>query len=51
MERNPDITTTKLSKELNVSRMTISRDIEILKKSGKIKRHGPAKGGHWEIIK
>jgi len=51
IERNPEITTTKLSKELNVSRMTISRAIEILKQSGEIKRSGSAKGGHWEIIK
>ena len=30
---------------------TIIRDLEKMKNSGQIKRIGPAKGGHWEIIK
>ena len=33
--------------QCNKSRITISR---IIKKSNKIKRVGPDKGGHWEII-
>jgi predicted HTH transcriptional regulator len=31
--------------------MTISREIEKLKELGYIRRVGPDKGGHWEIIK
>ena len=39
-----------LSKVLNVNHKTIKRDIGKLKASGKLKRIGPAKGGHWEIV-
>jgi predicted HTH transcriptional regulator len=31
--------------------MTLHRDIEKLKSEGLIQRIGPAKGGHWQIIK
>jgi hypothetical protein len=27
------------------------RDIEILKREGKLKYSGPAKGGYWQILK
>ena len=45
----PFTTTTLMAQTLNVSLMTIRRDIE---KMAHIIRHvGPDKGGHWEIIK
>ncbi|MDZ7742726.1 MAG: ATP-binding protein [Bacteroidota bacterium] len=50
MKLNPKISYNQLSKILNVARMTVFRDIERLKEDGRIKRIGPAKGGHWEII-
>ena len=38
-----------MAQKLNVSLMTIRRDIE---KMAHVVRHvGPDKGGHWEIIK
>jgi hypothetical protein len=30
--------------------MTLHRDLDKLKDSGKIKRIGPAKGGYWEVL-
>jgi predicted HTH transcriptional regulator len=39
----------QLAEKLNVTRRTIIRDIEKLKKAGVIKRVGPDKGGYWEI--
>ncbi|MBI4648474.1 MAG: helix-turn-helix domain-containing protein [Bacteroidia bacterium] len=39
-----------LAKRLNVTRRTIICDFEELKERGIIKRIGPAKGGHWEVI-
>lgn len=50
IERNPKISYDQLCEILGVTRMTVYRDIENLKKEGKIKRIGPAKGGHWEVI-
>ena len=45
----PFTTTTLMAQKLNVSLMTIRRDIE---KMAHVVRHvGPDKGGHWEIIK
>ena len=48
---NPKITTTELSEKLNVTRMTIHRDLDDLKAIERIKRIGPDKGGYWEIKK
>jgi ATP-dependent DNA helicase RecG len=50
IQQQPDITTSELSKKLNISRMTLHRDLEKLKAGGKIKRMGPAKGGYWEVV-
>jgi ATP-dependent DNA helicase RecG len=47
---NPNISYNQLSKILDVTRMTVYRDIEKLKEGGRIKRIGSAKGGHWEVI-
>jgi ATP-dependent DNA helicase RecG len=47
---NPKVSYDQLCKILGVARMTVYRDIEILKEEGKLKRIGPAKGGYWEII-
>ena len=47
---NPKISYDQLGEKLGVTRMTIYRDIEILKQADKIKRIGPAKGGRWEVI-
>ena len=40
----------QLSEILKVSKRTIIRDIEKLKKQNIIARVGPVKGGHWEIL-
>ncbi|NCO56105.1 MAG: HTH domain-containing protein, partial [Bacteroidetes bacterium] len=48
---NPKITTTELSEKLNVTRMTIHRDLDDLKAIERIKRIGPDKGGYWEVKK
>ena len=48
---NNTITTNKISNKLNVSKRTILRDIEKLKKQNKLTRVGNEKNGHWEIIK
>ena len=38
-----------LSNQLNITRMTLHRELEKLKEKGILKRIGPDKGGHWEI--
>jgi predicted HTH transcriptional regulator len=36
---------------LKLTDRAIKKQIEKLKASGRIKRVGPDKGGHWEVIK
>ena len=49
IKNNPFITTSELAEKLNITRMTVHRDLGKLKKSGVIVRIGPDKGGHWEV--
>lgn len=51
MTEDPKISTTYLAKQLNITRMTLHRDIEKLKTEGVIERIGPDKGGYWQINK
>ncbi len=46
---NNKLSTSKLGNMLGVSKMTILRDIEILKNKGIVRRVGSSKGGNWEI--
>ena len=50
MKKNNRISTGEMARILNVSRMTIGREISSLKKQGLIIRIGSAKGGHWEVV-
>ena len=50
LQSNSTLSLTKLSEKLHVSKMTISRDIEELKKSQQLKRVGKNKGGYWEVL-
>ena len=50
IRNNSRISLIDLSRILNVSKMTIYRDIEKMKKNGIVKRVGPDKGGYWKII-
>jgi predicted HTH transcriptional regulator len=48
---NPLISRKELSSKIEISQSTIQKHIEALKKKGVLKRVGPDKGGHWEILK
>lgn len=49
IQKNPSILTEELAKELGVSLRTVKSIIAILKESGKLKRVGGKKFGHWEV--
>ena len=40
-----------MAQAAGVTKMTVNRDINILKKKGAVTRVGPAKGGHWKLKK
>ena len=44
------ITTEKLGENLGISKRAILKQIEKLKKQGRLRRIGPARGGHWEVV-
>ena len=50
IKNNPEITITSLAKQLGISTRAIEKQIAALKKRNRIKRIGPAKGGHWEVL-
>jgi len=48
---NQHVTASKLEKEVGISHRKIQENISKLKEKGILKRIGPAKGGHWEVVK
>ena len=50
MRENPAITQNGLVSALHLSVKTIEKHIKKLKAEGLLRRVGPDKGGHWEVI-
>ena len=48
---NPSVTTKEIAKTLAIAQRNIQNHIRKLRDAGVIRRVGPDKGGHWEIIK
>ena len=49
IKRNNQISAKQIAIQLSVTDRTIERDIEKLKKQGKLLRIGNEKSGHWEV--
>ena len=47
---DPFITQAELAQSTGLTRRGVEKNIQQLKKSGKILRIGPDKGGHWQIV-
>ena len=43
-------TTEIIAKSLRISKRTVLRRLEELKKHGSIRRIGPSRGGKWEVL-
>ena len=50
LSKDPHITAKKLSALVGISERKIKENLSKLKEKGLIKRIGPDKGGHWEVI-
>ena len=48
---NPAITTLELADIIGMSRRAVAKHIAVLQASGVLRRVGPDKGGHWEVLK
>jgi ATP-dependent DNA helicase RecG len=50
IRQDASLTSKTLAAALGISKRAVLKHIDKLKKKGKLRRIGPAKGGHWEII-
>ncbi|MFH1432670.1 MAG: winged helix-turn-helix transcriptional regulator [archaeon] len=50
ISQNPEITIDELMHKLDFSASGVKKIIKKLKESGRLKRIGPDKGGHWEVV-
>lgn len=47
---NPYVSKREMSDAIGISTTAIDKNIASLKKKGLVKRTGPARGGHWEVL-
>ncbi|PKP08545.1 MAG: hypothetical protein CVU09_15255 [Bacteroidetes bacterium HGW-Bacteroidetes-4] len=50
LSNNSKLSVVQIAKKLEVSRITILRDIDTLKEHNKLQRMGSEKGGYWKVI-
>jgi ATP-dependent DNA helicase RecG len=46
----PTLSAKQLAEKLGVSSRAVEKQIDLLKKVGRLRRIGPAKGGHWQVL-
>jgi ATP-dependent DNA helicase RecG len=51
LSANPFATQNELSIVTGLSVRGVEKNLKILKISGRLRRIGPDKGGHWEVVK
>ncbi|MBI5529240.1 MAG: putative DNA binding domain-containing protein [Deltaproteobacteria bacterium] len=47
---NPDISAKELAQQVGLTSRAVEKQIDRLKKDGRLRRVGPDKGGHWEVV-
>jgi len=50
MKKDPEVSARQISEVLGITIRAVEMQTSKLQEKGKIKRVGPAKGGHWEVI-
>lgn len=51
LKQNKTVSMAEMAKSIGISKRKVLDNINKLKKLGLVRRIGPAKGGHWEVIK
>ena len=51
LKANPGLTIPELAEHIGKSESAVERAVKKLRVTGQLKRVGPAKGGHWEVVK
>ncbi len=50
ISRDPNITIREMAAKLGISDRAVKKNIQKLKAQGLLRRVGPARGGHWEVV-
>jgi len=50
MKENPHVSKRGMAESVGISTTAIDKNIVALKKKGLLRRIGPARGGHWEVV-
>ncbi|MDD4250414.1 MAG: winged helix-turn-helix transcriptional regulator [Methanosarcina sp.] len=50
IKNKPSISKTELAGKIGINPSAIQKNLGTLKKKGFLKRVGPARGGHWEVV-
>lgn len=50
LSENPTLSIPQLAEDMGKSESAVERAIRKLRKENRLKRIGPAKGGHWEVV-
>ena len=50
LRSEPTLSAKALAEKLGVSSRAVEKQIDLLKKEGSLRRIGPAKGGHWQVL-
>ena len=50
LKKSPNLTQNGMAKALGISRQAVQKHLARLKEIGRLRRVGPDKGGHWEVI-
>ena len=51
LSTNPDVTIPELAEMLGITERSVERNLSQLREQNLVRRVGPAKGGHWEVLK
>ena len=50
LQSDPTITIARLAQDIGITDRAIKKQLERLRAEGRIRRIGPDKGGHWEVV-
>jgi ATP-dependent DNA helicase RecG len=50
LRKSPALTISDLAQQLGISQRAVEKQIENLKRNGTLRRVGPDKGGHWQVL-
>ena len=50
LKRDPNMSTTDLAEQIGISRRAVAKHIAGFQAAGVLRRIGPDKGGHWEVV-